>query len=69
MSIRTTTGTTSALFRCLNCEQVFEFHATAKALAKRHARFMRHKVVGEVAVSWAFDGRMLAAPKGGEETS
>lgn len=59
MSVRTTKGTTSALFRCLNCEQVFEFHTTAKGLAKRHARFMGHKVVGEEAVSWTFDGGRL----------
>lgn len=57
MSVRTTKGTTSALFVCDDCDKVFEFHRTARNLARRHARLDGHRVRGEEGISWTFDGR------------
>lgn len=50
-------GKTHAVFNCEDCDESFHDFMKAQRQANYHAKRKRHKVVGDVAYFFEYDGR------------
>lgn len=55
----------SCLAECMDCGKTFQNYNDARLRAKIHARVSGHKVTGEVAIAFSYDGRKKGAVKKG----
>lgn len=50
-------GVTHVMANCVDCEKIFDNLKNGQACAAKHAKDKKHKVIGEVAIGFVYDGR------------